>query len=238
MADPVVPEDSIHVRAKKSNPSSGTRAVDITGQKFGRLTVVSRAPNLINTSGKTQSVWNCKCECGETKVSTGNYLRTGRVKSCGCLKPKSSQAIKYKYHVSPEYNSWKGAKSRVTNKNNKRYPDYGGRGITMSPEWLNSYEAFIADMGPRPPGTSLDRIDNDGLYCAENCHWADKYEQANNRRSTKLYRVRGEERTLGEWSKISGIAEPRIWKRINICGWEPERAIFAPLTSRWGYLKK
>jgi hypothetical protein len=241
MADSVLAEAFPHVRTKKDGEGRRRRAVDLSGKKFGLLTVVDQAPNQICPSGKQRSVWNCVCECGGTKTTAAVHLRTGAVKSCGCsrsgysLVPSGNaiSAPKHRMSSTAEYQSWAAAKKRTTDKNDRSYPRYGGRGIKMSDAWISDFTTFLRDMGPRPPGTSLDRIDNDGPYSRENCRWATRVEQARNRRSTVLFRIGDDERTLTEWSKISGIPEPRIWKRVNTLGWPIERAVYEPILKTW-----
>lgn len=239
MAESVLAEALPRVIAKKGVRSKRCRAVDLTGKTFGLLTVVDQAPNQSCPSGKPRSVWNCVCECGAAKAIPAAYLRSGGVKSCGCHRVVGSPQKMPRSHGShrmsgsAEYRSWSGAKKRVTDKNNRSYPSYGGRGITMSESWLADFMNFFRDMGPRPPGTSLDRIDNDGPYSRENCRWSTPAEQARNRRSTVLFQIGEDEKTLTEWSQISGIPEPRIWKRINKLGWPVERAVYEPILKTW-----
>ena len=123
------------------------------------------------------------CECGkETLIRNANYFRKGRItKSCGCLKNKP----KHNACKTRTYKSWEAMKNRCRNSNTPQWKDYGGRGITVCTEWQNSFETFYTDMGPRPPNTSIDRINNDLGYFKENCRWADRKTQVNNRRVSK-----------------------------------------------------
>lgn len=161
-------------------------AKDLTSKTFGRLTVVEYVGKI--ASGKLG--WICKCECGNEVVVINESLISGNTKSCGCYRKdlttiynKQAKTVHGKGNV-PEFKAWYHLIQRCTNKNNKSYHNYGGRGITVSDSWLESYEHFLEDMGPRPEGTSLDRIDNDGPYCKENCRWATKHEQEDNKRRT------------------------------------------------------
>lgn len=156
--------------------------VDLVGSVFGRLTVVAKASN----NEHNQRRWLCSCACGCEVVVVGGSLRTGNTTSCGCLRSEMVAAKNMTHGMSdtPEYHVWASMVQRCTNPNDKAWENYGGRGITVSSEWLN-FEAFISDMGPCPVGLTLERKDNEGGYSTTNCKWATRHEQAMNKRPKK-----------------------------------------------------
>lgn len=162
------------------------RRPDLSGSKFGRLTVSGVGP----MKGKRQS-WLCVCDCGQASTATTSDLRYGSVQSCGCLLKGPTAANTKHYHqpreVGPSrtYNSWRGMIERCSNEDHISYENYGGRGISVCKEW-KEFDKFIADMGERPVGMTIDRIDTDGNYEPTNCKWSNNIEQRHNRRDSKL----------------------------------------------------
>lgn len=157
--------------------------LDLTGQKYGRLSVVSRAANL----GRDVA-WNCVCDCGETLVVRAGGLRTGNTRSCGCLKITHGHARGGTR--SPTNSTWIAMRQRCYNPNHDCYHMYGGRGIEVCERWQGSFENFLEDMGERPEGMTLDRINNDGDYSPDNCRWATPKQQSRSIRGEKHYNAK------------------------------------------------
>jgi len=195
--------------------------LDLTGSVFDRLTVVEPVEN--DKHGKPQ--WKCLCVCGKEVVATTTLLRCGKKKSCGCLRQeKSAQHCKNMAthghwsngRPSPEYMTWSAMKARCSNPKHKQYKDYGGRGIAVCSEWLDSFERFLADMGTRPDSTSsLDRIDNNLGYSPTNCRWATSKQQNNNTRGNHLLTIQGETKSYQQWCDQFGITRGRLKRAMQ-----------------------
>ena len=153
---------------------------DLTGMKFGKLLAVS-----FFGFRKKSSYWVCKCECGKEKIIDSGCLKNGHTKSCGCYRKKFHADLQRKHGMTGTrlYNCWNGMILRTTYKNHKAYHNYGGRGIKVCKEWLDSSTFFEwAKSHGYKDNLSLDRVNNDGNYEPSNCRWATSKEQANNKR--------------------------------------------------------
>ncbi len=163
---------------------------EMDGARFGRLVVVQ-----FDRIHNKRRRWLCRCDCGAEKSIDGASLRSGNTKSCGCATREASSRratdrnLKHGARTSAnptvEYAAWQAMLQRCTRANHPAFANYGGRGISVCALWRESFENFLADMGPRPANRSLDRIDNDGDYKPGNCRWATYSEQMKNRRSAR-----------------------------------------------------
>ncbi len=174
------------------------KPLNLVGQKFHRLTVISRTIN--SKQGNTQ--WTCLCNCGNKVIVIGVNLNHNRTKSCGCLnrelliKTNTTHGLR----KTPEYRSWSDIIQRCLNPNNKRYNNYGGRGIKVCQHWNNSFEAFIKDMRFKPtPKHSIERINNNGNYEPSNCKWATSSQQARNTRRNQNLTFKGKTLCVIDW---------------------------------------
>lgn len=206
----------------------GAGLPDLTGSVFIRLTV----EGYVGKIDKKNHYWKCKCECGETIITLGFSLTSGNTKSCGCLLSEQTRRRMTTHggYKSPEYCSWASMIRRCTNPNFIQWKDYGGRGIAVCARWMK-FGNFISDIGKRPTKShTLDRIDNNKGYFKENCRWATRKEQSNNRDVTVRITAFGVTRPLVDWSQDSGIKRDTIRSRLR-SGWDSESSISLPLGS-------
>lgn len=201
--------------------------VDLTGKQFGRWTVLQRGGRIGN-----HAAWVCKCSCPaktEREVSS-NSLRRGISLSCGCLQRES--ATTHGKHGTRIHRIWLNMVRRCTDPRHKSYSRYGARGITVSQEWLHSFETFLRDMGEPPtPLHTLDRRENNLGYSKENCRWASVDIQQNNKRTSTHIAFKGEVKSIAQWSRVLDIPEETIRSRL-MKGWTIDLALTTPSPSR------
>lgn len=197
------------------------RRAQIAGMKFGELTAVSIN---VERSGRL-TFWNCECRCGGRHIAAAKDLISGNTKSCGCLSREKQHGMV----GSPEYESWTAMKTRCNNPNHSSYHRYGGRGISVCARWADDFTAFLADMGPRPEGMCIERVDNNGNYEPGNCRWATAKQQSRNKVTNRVVQIGGTRRTLAEWADVYGLNRTTLRHRLNK-GWSALRAVTTPTT--------
>lgn len=167
-----------------------------------------------------------RCDCGTEK--TIERANLGKQKSCGCVKGGGQIAHGHCVGgISPAYASWRNMVQRCTDPKTTQWKDYGGRGITIHPEWM-AFEAFLRDVGePTKPGLSIDRIKNDRGYVPGNVKWSTRQEQCRNRRTNCVLELDGEKRTAVEWSLLTGLSQSLIYQRLKL-GWPVDRTLKTP----------
>jgi hypothetical protein len=202
---------------------------DISGQRFGHLVAVRFA--YVNEKKKT--MWHCRCECGKELIVGATNLKTGNSKSCGCIKSQVISVSRTTHGKSGTagYQTFFSMINRCTNPTESAYKNYGGRGITVCDRWLEpgGYERFVEDMGPRPPGMTIERVDNEKGYSPDNCVWADLETQGNNRRNNVRVTWEGREMTLTQACALVGKSFPTVWHRLSVAKWPLERALTQPI---------
>ena len=200
--------------------------IDMTNQKFNKLTVIK----FDHYDKKYNSYWLCKCECGNYKVVRRSHLLHGNVQSCGCVILEGRGTYKNGWrthglwHQNPRLcKIWNCMKDRCYNKDNEHYKDYGGRNIKICEEWKNDFANFVkwAKNNGYEEHLTIDRIDVNGDYCPDNCRWATRIEQANNKRNNIFITYRGETNTIAQWSRRTGISEDALERRYHK-GWKEE----------------
>lgn len=204
------------------------KVVDITGQRFGRLTAIKR----VGSDGHS-ALWLCGCDCGNEKIVTLSHLKQG-TKSCGCLAIEISPERGRKSHIGDRtrkhgdfgtklYGVWAGMKRRCRNKHTKYFNDYGGRGIDICSDWEEyiNFKRWALSNG-YADGLSIERIDVNVGYCPTNCKWIPRSEQNKNKRNTIRIKYHDKTYTIKEISKITGLSERTIMGRYER-GWDAER---------------
>jgi hypothetical protein len=188
---------------------------DQVGRRFGRLVVVALVEQ--DASKENNHLWMFKCDCGNEKQARIKSVRSGKTSSCGCVFAEMMAARNTKHGLSSSsatYRSWKDMRQRCMNESGGDWANYGGRGIAVCKEW-DDFLVFLSDMGERPQGMTLDRIDVNGNYSRQNCRWATPKTQANNKTSNKVLTLNGKTRTLQQWADETGIKRETIAARAR-----------------------
>lgn len=195
--------------------------IDLSGQRFGKLVAIDIA---VHEKGK-HIKWNCICDCGNKIIATGAYLKNGKKTHCGCEKPFS-----YRLAYPRIYSIWQNMKDRCGNPKNEKYKDYGGRGITVCQEWIDSFEAFCkwALENGYADNLTLDRIDVNGNYEPSNCRWITMFDQMGNMRKNVYITYNGETKHLSEWCRIFNVKYSTIEYRLKN-GYSVEEAFETPI---------
>ena len=212
--------------------------MNLLGESYGRLSVLAFAGEYRTPKGYCEPTFECMCSCGQTVIVRQANLRSGNTKSCGCLAretlDQNRRPFKPKHgrFGTRVYGSWSAMIQRCTNQKATGYQNYGGRGVRVCERWRTSFENFLADMGERQPGTTLDRYPNkDGDYEPGNARWATATQQINNRRVTKIVNAFGETKPLAEWCRAKGFKRRLVEQRLG-SGWSAERALTEPCAAR------
>lgn len=203
--------------------------IDIQGKKFNRLFVVS----LVKKENTKISYWECLCDCGKSIIVQSCHIRGGHTKSCGCLQKETVSEINKSHGISDSeiYSVWQNMKNRCNNENYHRFDRYGGRGIKVCKRWEESFLEFHTDMGERPEGFTIERMDNDGDYEPGNCKWADNKEQCRNRSSNRIITFNGKTMCVADWAEEKRMNLSTIHSRIRM-GWSIERTLTEPVACR------
>ena len=187
-----------------------SRRKNLEGQRFGRLSV-----QFWQKSEKRDGAWQCKCDCGRIHFATSNHLCSGKVLSCGCLRPRHGGKGSRAYAI------WQGMLARCTCETNRSWKYYGGRGIIVCDRWKD-FRIFLSDMGAPPTGGTIERRNNNGNYEPGNCHWASRTVQARNTRRSILIAYSDRTQSLSAWAAEFGVNYWRLHARYKL-GWTPER---------------
>lgn len=204
-----------------------SKFIDLTGQKFERLTVIK----WIRKNKQSRYKWLCRCDCGQEVVVLGYNLRNGHTKSCGCL--NKEKITKHGLSGIPMYHVWEQIIQRCTNPNCKEYKNYGGRGITVCERWLK-FENFNKDMGKSwKSGLTIERTKNEEGYYKENCEWVTSKINSRNKRNNRLLTHNGVIQCVTAWSEETGINKSTIFWRLR-AGWSTKRTLTTPVQKHKG----
>jgi len=231
------PSTTMNTEASASLPAphpKSKRFIDLTGRRFGRLSVLRYHGRV---AGRRHT-WKCVCDCGAVRIVHGGNLRLGTSTSCGCWSAERIVKHRNMFRVPrkprhPEYDIWTAMNQRCRNPNSAGFKIYGGRGIEVCERWLKSFDNFIEDMGPRPTRLhSIERRDNNLGYSKDNCCWATRKEQNNNRRNNHRVTIGGVEKTMAQWCHDLRLRYHVVNDRFRL-GWTAEEAFEMVPTRRF-----
>ena len=203
-----------------------SKLIDLTGKRFGRLTVLSRAENSKDDKAK----WLCRCDCGNTCIVYGISLRRGHTHSCGCLRgDRNKERSTHGMSKTRLYGVWNNMKRRCCDPTTKSFKDYGGKGIKVCDEWLEPEPFFDwAKASGYAEGLTIERIDVNGNYEPSNCKWITKAEQAWNKTNSFMVEIDGESKCLHQWCDEMGISYHTVYARMKRLGWDAKKALTTP----------
>lgn len=202
---------------------------DLTGRKFGILTVLEFDSKTKNRKIK----WKCHCDCGNETIVTGENLRSGNTKSCGCIHKEKFHHTTHGKRNTRIYRIWRNMLNRCECKSHTEYNRYGGRGITVCDEWKDFITFYDWAMSHGySDDLTIDRINVNGNYCPENCRWATTKEQSRNTRRNRILEYNGKSQCVADWESETGIPRTLIQQRIDRLGWSVEKALSTPVRKR------
>lgn len=203
---------------------------DMTGERFGRLTVISYAGKAPNG----HSMWECKCSCGSFVKVSGSNLKSGKQVSCGCKRREQAGQLNLIHGESKSrlHSIWCNMITRTENPHGTAYPCYGGKGIAICPEWRNDFSAFKnwAEANGYAEDLTIDRIDNNKGYSPDNCRWVTWKDQFNHRTTCHYLTFRERTQSIAQWAEELGISKSALYQRIS-AGWSVDRALTEPIRS-------
>lgn len=208
-----------------------SKTIDLTWQKFNRLTIIKRTQN----NNRGEACWLCLCNCGKETIVTSSHIRNNHTQSCGCLNKETTKTNRRIHGHSSRgqksriYVIWVAMNQRCNNPNNKRYEDYGGRDIHVCERW-RKFQNFLDDMGNPPTDKhQIDRINNNGNYCKSNCRWVTSKINNRNRRNNRLETYGGRTQCLTAWAEELNIREGTLRRRIYQLNWSIKEAFTTPV---------
>ena len=210
---------------QKGKPSKNPKEIiDLKGKRFGKLIVLEMQEHIVGED----VMWKCKCDCGNEIMANVGNLKNGHTKSCGCLRVDRCKTnfTKHGLEHTRLYGIWSDMRLRCYDEKNIAYHRYGGRGITICDEWKNDVKAFYdwAMANGYKDSLTIDRIDNDGNYCPENCRWVTRKEQNNNRRDNHKLTFNGKTQSIPEWAEELGLTYGGLYDRLYR-GWPIEKVL-------------